>query len=108
MKNSIPEAGYPVKFRRTDSLTLASHLYHRHSLELIGMKRVGINNFLRFFLFQKHIEKKYISPEGKNLFIYVDLNDLVEHDLFAFWQLTLKRIMDAVETHAPNTELKQK
>jgi DNA-binding winged helix-turn-helix (wHTH) protein len=109
MKYSIAEAAYPVKFRSNDVLTLAEHLHHRHSLEVIGMKRVGIHNFLRFFLFQKHIEKKYIAKEdGKNLFIFVDLNDLVEHDLFAFWRLTLKRIMDSVDIHVQDQHVKEK
>ncbi len=59
------------------------------------MKRVGISNFLRFFLYHKDIIKTYISPTDKHLFIPVDLNDLVEREIFPFWTLTLKRIADA-------------
>src|SRR5205823_970462 len=99
------EAGYPLKFREHESVMLAENLKHRHSVELVGMKRVGINNFLRFFLFQKHIEKKYTQGEdGKNILILVDLNDLVEKDLFAFWRLTLKRINDAAENYVDTTQ----
>lgn len=108
MKSTIAEAAYPLKFRDNDSHTLADHLVLNHSVELIGMKRVGINNFLRFFFFHKHIEKKFIQHNQNHLFILVDLNDLVEKDLFAFWRLTLKRIIDAMSNHTVNTSLQEK
>ena len=63
---------------------------------MIGMKRVGISNFLRFFLFHDDIVKTYIR-EDSHFFIPVDLNELVEREIFPFWILTLKRIADAVE-----------
>lgn len=101
MEHSVSEAGYPLQFREQDTKVLAEYLQHRYCVELVGMKRVGINNFLRFFLFHKHIEKK-------NVFIFVDLNDLVERELFAFWRLTLKRIADATDSYVEKKEVKQK
>lgn len=97
VKSSIIESHYPITFRETESRILGNHLRARHSVALIGMKRVGISNFLRFFLYHKDTGKKFIHDEKKHVFITVDLNDLVEHELYPFWILTLKRIVDAME-----------
>ena len=97
MVNTIIEALYPISFRQEDASTLGQHLKNRNSVVLIGMKRVGISNFLRFFLNHKEIAKKYIADGNSHLFIPVDLNDLVEREVFPFWILTLKRILDSAE-----------
>jgi len=77
-------------------------------VNLIGMRRVGISNFLRFFLYHKDIGSTYISRDQKHLFIPVDLNDLVEREVYPFWTLTLKRIVDACETSVLQDEVKEK
>ncbi len=41
------------------------------------------------------------------LFIMVDLNDLVEREIFPFWTLTLKRLIDVIETLPNNQEVKK-
>ena len=97
MENSVIETSYPLTFRKDDAASLGAHLKNRHSVVLIGMKRVGISNFLRFFLNHKEIVTTYISDGNSHLFIPVDLNDLVERELFPFWILTLKRILDVAE-----------
>lgn len=97
MKHLVLEARYPIEFHKYDALLLGEHLLHRHNVVLIGMKRVGISNFLRFFLYHKDVSKTYIRDSRKHVFITIGLNDLVEIDLFAFWTLTLKRILDSVE-----------
>ncbi len=91
------EAKYPLSFREEDARTLGEHLRLRHNVELVGMKRVGISNFLRFFLYHQDIVSKYINHGEKHLFIPIDLNNLVEIDLFPFWILTFKRLADKVE-----------
>ncbi len=91
------EAKYPLTFREEDARTLGEHLRLRHNVELVGMKRVGISNFLRFFIYHKDTVSKYINHGEKHLFIPVDLNNLVEIDLFPFWILTFKRLSDKVE-----------
>lgn len=98
MENGVIEAVYPISYRESDAGKLGQHLKNRNSVVLIGMKRVGISNFLRFFLNHKEIAKKYIADGNSHLFIPVDLNDLVEREVFPFWILTLKRIYDAVES----------
>ena len=98
MESRAIEAFYPVSFRQKDAVTLGQHLKNRNSVVLMGMKRVGISNFLRFFLDHKEIAKTYIADGNSHLFIPVDLNDLVEREVFPFWILTLKRIVDAVES----------
>jgi hypothetical protein len=96
MDQYIEEALYPLDFRRGDSEVLGNHIKNRHSVVLVGMKRVGISNFLRFFLYREGIKEEYIKDNKKHLFIPIDLNDLVERELYPFWVLTLKRIEDAV------------
>jgi len=93
----IIEVKYPIRFREEDAKVLGEHIRLRHNVNLIGAKRVGIGDFLNFFLYHKDIVKKYIDRHHKHLLVPVDLNDLVEIKLFAFWILTFKRIVDAVE-----------
>jgi hypothetical protein len=95
---TILEAAYPISFRHEDAALLGEHLRHRHSVDLIGMKRVGISNFLRFFLSHPQIAPTYINDNERHVFITVDLNDLVEREIVPFWTLMLKRIVDATET----------
>jgi hypothetical protein len=108
MENHIPEASYPVSFRQEDAKKLGKYLEQRRSVNLIGMRRVGISNFLRFFLYNKDIVPTYISREQNHLFIPVDLNDLVEREIYPFWTLTLKRVVDAAETTDLPKETKEK
>lgn len=107
MENAIIEALYPISFRKDDAATLGQHLKDRNSVILIGIKRVGISNFLRFFLNHKEIVKEYIADGNSHLFIPVDLNDLVEREVFPFWILTLKRILDSVEKSALKEQTKK-
>ncbi len=95
MEDKIIEAQYLLTFREDEATQLGKHLKGRNSVVLIGMKRVGISNFLRFFLNHQGIVEKYIGDGEKHLFIPVDLNDLVEKEIFPFWRLTFKRIVDA-------------
>lgn len=108
MENGIIEAFYPITFRKDDAASLGAHLKDRHSVVLIGMKRVGISNFLRFFLNHKDIAKTYIGDGSSHLFIPVDLNDLVEREVGPFWILTLKRILDVVNKYPFGKEVKKK
>lgn len=97
MESSIPEASYPITFRKEDSRCLSDHITNRHNVVLIGMKRVGINSFLRFFLYHPQVHSTYLKKGDDHFFIPVDLYDLVEIEIFPFWMLTLKRILDTVE-----------
>jgi len=96
MDSHIEEVSYPLTFRSKDSESLGEYIKNRNNVVLIGMKRVGISNFLRFFLNKKGVKEKFIRDNKKHLFISIDLNDLVERELYPFWVLTLKRIEDAV------------
>lgn len=107
MENGIIESTYPITFRKKDATALGQLLKDRNSVVLIGMKRVGISNFLRFFLYHKDVAKTYILDGNSHLFIKVDLNDLVEREVFPFWILTLKRISDAVEVSALSKPIKK-
>ncbi len=86
------EAKFPSGFRADDVRTLTDHLNHRHSVVLIGMKRVGVSSFIKFFVNRQKKRRQF--------FIYVDLNDLVELTLPAFWILLLTRLVDNVQKSA--------
>lgn len=101
------ESSYPLAFRSKEAAELGQHLKHQHSVVLIGMKRVGISNFLHFFLYHPDVTKTYIADGKKHLFIPVDLNDLVEREIYPFWMLTLKRILDAVENSTLDNAVKK-
>ena len=97
MANEVIETKYPLSFRKEDAEKLGEHLKLRHSVEIVGLKRVGISDFLRFFLYHRGIVKKYLGGDKRHLFIVCDLNDLVEREIFPFWILTFKRLADAVD-----------
>lgn len=107
MTSSVIETKYPLSFRKGDVQKLGEHIRLRHSVELVGAKRVGISDLLRFFLYHKGIAKKYIGDKNKHLFIPVDLNDLVERELFPFWILTFKRLVDATENLSLEVKVKK-
>lgn len=107
MKSLVIEAKYPISFHAETARSLGKYLKSRHNVMLIGMKRVGISNFLRFFLYHKDIISAYIDNSEKHLFIPVDLNDLVEREIYPFWILTLKRIVDAVEGYKLDKKVKK-
>jgi len=107
MDYGVIEASYPIQFRKDDAKKLGEQLSRAQNVELIGMRRVGISNFLRFFLYHKAVQQTYVDGK-KHLFIPVDLNDLVEREIFPFWTLTLKRIVDtSSHTKLPLTMKKE-
>lgn len=97
MEFEIIEQTYPEQFRHNLTKELTQHLEKRDSVVFIGMRRVGISNFLRFFLYHKKVRSRF-TGKFRYLFIPVDLNDLIERTISSFWVLTLKRILDCVET----------
>lgn len=97
MMKRVTEASYPIEFRARDARTLGERLSHHDSVVLIGAKRVGISNFLRFFLYHEAIGSTYIKNSTPHLFITVDLNDLVERNIVPFWTLLLTRLVDSVQ-----------
>lgn len=97
MNAGVIETKYPINFREKEARELGERLRHRQSVNIVGVKRIGISNFLRFFLYQKDIIKTYIGDNREHLFIPIDLNDLIELEIYPFWTLTLKRIADASE-----------
>lgn len=107
MNKFTVEESYPITFRHKDAEKLGSLLKNRRSVVLVGMKRVGISNFLRFFLYHKDVPTTYIQ-EKNHIFITIDLNDLVEREVFPFWILTFKRIEDFVETHIADEAIKKR
>ncbi len=107
MQQTIIEEFYPIEFRSEDAKKLGQLLKNRRSVVLVGMKRVGISNFLRYFLNHSQVSEHYIK-DTDHLFITVDLNDLVEREIFPFWILTFKRISDFVEENIDDTEIKKK
>ncbi len=91
MQKQVNDGMYPLSFRSADVKYFDQHIARHHSMQLVGMKRVGINNLIRHFFAHSNY-----PANQRYLFVLVDLNNLVEREIFPFWQLTLKRIFDAV------------
>jgi hypothetical protein len=98
----------PLIFRYEEAKELGSHIINRRSIVLIGIKRVGIGSFLSFFIHRKDVINAYIQDPQHYLFIPVDMNDLIESEIAPFWTLTLKRIVDAVDSSSINEKTKTK
>ena len=107
MQESPIIAKFPLIFRYEDAKELGDQLSSHHSVVLIGIKRVGISNFLRFFINRKDVIENYVNDSKKHLFIPINLIDLVECEIAPFWTLTLKRIVDAVENSQATEEVKK-
>ncbi|HEX8964903.1 MAG TPA: winged helix-turn-helix domain-containing protein [Patescibacteria group bacterium] len=106
MNSSSSEKGYSLEFRAEETKTLIDHILDNHSVEMVGMKRVGINSFINFFLSHKDNFQK-LQTRGEHLFILVDLDDLIEREIFAFWRLLFKRIVDVVEESNYESSIKK-
>ena len=102
------ESEYPLSFRIKEATELAEHIKHHRHVELVGMKRVGISNFLRFFLYNKAVSKKYFGKDTRHILIPVDLLDLIDQEIYPFWLLTLKRIDDVVRSSEIDEEIANK
>ncbi|MDP2632689.1 MAG: helix-turn-helix domain-containing protein [Candidatus Curtissbacteria bacterium] len=96
--NTPVEASYPLEFRVEEAKNLGEQLRFRHNVELVGMKHVGIGNFLSYFLNHAGVVDRFINHGEKHLFITVDLNDLVEREIHPFWVLLFKRVVDSCES----------
>lgn len=88
-----PDDLFDSNFRRSDAVALKQLLDTRRSILIIGIKRVGISNFLRFLLFDTASQKNLQSYKSQ-LIVYLDLNKLVERDIYPFWTLLLKRLVE--------------
>lgn len=108
MSTGVIETQYPINFREKEAKELGDRLRHRQSVNIVGIKRIGISNFLRFFLYHKDIINTYIGDNRNHLFIPIDLNDLIELEIYPFWTLTLKRISDASEKSSLPSSIKNK
>ncbi len=107
MKQVI-ETTYPITFRKVEAQELGTYIKQQKSVVLIGMKRVGISNFLRFFINHPDVVSTYIKSDMPQVFVQVDLNDLIERNLSAFWTLLLTRVVDSVENSTiPELEKKK-
>jgi hypothetical protein len=105
----IPEANYPISYRQEDSRALAGIIKKHESVCVVGMKKVGISTFIRFFYYNPKIKEKYFGQEqAKYLYIFCDLNDLMEIDLQTFWILVFKRLSDAIAVSNVSMAVKKK
>ena len=101
------EANYPITFRRPYATKLGQYLMENQSVALIGIKRVGIANFLRFFLHHPDIKKSYLKDKP-HFFIEVSLQDLVTISEYAFWKLMAKRLVDTIlDSNLPDVSKKR-
>lgn len=105
MKKHWIEAQFSKNYRFKEVKAVKTYISKRLSVELIGMKRVGISNFLRYYLSHHTNEKSDITND---FYILVDLNYLSERELGYFWRLCLKSIIDRALDLNLSTELKKR
>lgn len=103
----IPEATYPADYRKEDATAICDLIKKQESVCVVGMKRVGISNFLRFLAFNKSVKEKYFGGEqDKFLFIVTDANDLIEVSPRAFWTMLLTRFIETIKQNLKDEKLK--
>ncbi|MBD3363163.1 hypothetical protein GF362_05570 [Candidatus Dojkabacteria bacterium] len=90
------ESKYSKNYRSDIAKRLTKLIKNRHAIELIGMKRVGIANFLRFYLYNENCRKHYFGESSSKLFIPIDFAELVERKQIYVWISILQRILDQV------------
>lgn len=105
-KNSVL-GKLPLIYRYEDAKELAGHITNHRPIVLIGITRVGIGSFLSYFINRKDVVDNYFADPQKQIFIPVSLNDLIECDIAPFWTLTLKRVVDAIETTSIKESVKK-
>lgn len=94
----VPEASYPANYREKNTQAICGLIKKQESVCVVGMKRVGISNFLRFLAFNPKVKEKYFGEEkGKFLFVVTDANDLIEVSSKAFWVMLLARLTEAAK-----------
>lgn len=98
----IPEAVYPASFRQQETDDILTILRQHQSVTIVGMKRVGVSNFLRFITHNPKIRAR-LNNGKQTVFVYLDTNDLTEITLQQFWLLLLKRLHDTA-TELPTTK----
>ena len=92
----VPEASYPISYRENDTAAICDLIKKQESVCVVGMKRVGISNFLRFLAFNEAVKNKYLRDEGKKfLFVTTDANDLITISPKSFWIMLLTRLIEA-------------
>lgn len=101
----VPESSYPTTFRTSDTQAVLHYISQHQSVTIVGMKRVGVSNFLRFITFNKAIQKQ-IENGGQFVFLYLDANDLADITVKQFWLLVLKRLFDETD-RLPESSAKQ-
>lgn len=94
------ENSYQENFRKNEIKELTSQLDFRRSVIIMGMKRVGISYFLKYFV-------NNVTRTKNHIYVSVDLNELFEKSLLAFWRLTLKRFVDQIKASVNEDNLKK-
>jgi DNA-binding winged helix-turn-helix (wHTH) protein len=100
------EALYPISFRATEARKVGDLLKAHKSITLVGIKRVGISSFLRFFFNHPLISQIYLQNH-QHIFAELDANELVEVKIPAFWILTLQHLVEALDTSDVSYEVKK-
>lgn len=104
----VPEAAYPITYREKDAAAVCDLIKKQESVCVVGMKRVGISNFLRFLAFNAGAKEKYFGKDKeKFLFVITDANDLVEVSPKTFWLMLFTRLVEATNTNIRDEQLKK-
>jgi hypothetical protein len=101
------EEKLPSPFRKQEIKDLLNLLCKGNSVEIVGIKKIGISSFLKFFLINSGVSKLLRSKIKDIFLIPVDMTDLADRSPLAFWRLTFKRILDQIEQLNISPNLKE-
>jgi DNA-binding winged helix-turn-helix (wHTH) protein len=96
---STLEYNFPLDYRKDVIDRMSKHILACESFSLVGTEDNAKSNLMRFISLREDVRKKYFhKAHNEYLFIFVDLNELMEVSVAGFYQLiglslleTLKR-----------------
>lgn len=104
----VPEAAYPINYREKDTATICDLVKRQESVCVVGMKRVGISNFLRFLAFNEDVKEKYFGDDMNNfLFVVTDANDLIKISPKNFWLMLFARFVESINENIADEKIKR-
>ncbi len=84
---------FPLSYRTTETEKIFSKIRSGDSCLLIGIGSVGKSNLLRFLQQEDLLRKKLGNDRDKFLFIYIDINKILEESAWGLYELILHQIL---------------
>jgi len=86
--NPVLEKNFPLTYREDVVKKIFENIIKGESFSFIGMEDNCKSNVARFLCFRSDVKRKYLGKKSRNyLFLYVDLNELMDLSAAGFFQL---------------------